>query len=84
MAEFVDTFSRIAMPEGMENLFLVSGGALAIENALKASFDWKVRKNFQKIGNMAEQTSPFVLNGLGSKGSTSRRLSTVALDILYL
>jgi L-lysine 6-transaminase len=67
MAEFVDTFSRIAMPAGMENLFLVSGGALAVENALKASFDWKVQKNFQKIGNLAEQTSPFVLNGLGSK-----------------
>lgn len=67
MAEFVDTFGRIAMPESMPHLFLVSGGALAVENALKTAFDWKVRKNFQKIGSLAEQPSPFVLNGLGSK-----------------
>jgi L-lysine 6-transaminase len=48
MAEFVDTFARIAMPESLPHLFLISGGALAVENALKASFDWKVRMNFQK------------------------------------
>jgi L-lysine 6-transaminase len=29
-------------------MFLVEGGAVAIENALKASFDWKVQKNFQR------------------------------------
>jgi L-lysine 6-transaminase len=45
MAEFVDTFARVAMPAGMNHLFLVSGGTLAVENALKAAFDWKVRKN---------------------------------------
>ena len=33
------------MPPEMKHLFLVSGGALAVENALKAAFDWKVRKN---------------------------------------
>ncbi|MHA1866071.1 MAG: aminotransferase class III-fold pyridoxal phosphate-dependent enzyme, partial [Candidatus Heimdallarchaeaceae archaeon] len=32
----------------LPNLFLISGGALAVENALKAAFDWKVRKNFSK------------------------------------
>ncbi len=45
MAEFVETFARVAMPPEMKHLFLVSGGALAVENALKAAFDWKVRKN---------------------------------------
>ena len=45
LAEFVETFERVAMPPEMKHLFLVSGGALAIENALKAAFDWKVRKN---------------------------------------
>jgi len=45
MAEFVETFARVAMPESMKHLFLVSGGALAVENALKTAFDWKVRKN---------------------------------------
>lgn len=48
MAEFVGTFSRTAIPDFLPHLFLIEGGALAIENALKVSFDWKVRKNFLK------------------------------------
>ena len=48
MAEFVDTFGNIAMPDYMEYLFFVSGGSLAVENGLKVAFDWKVQKNFQK------------------------------------
>jgi L-lysine 6-transaminase len=47
-ARFVDTFSRVAIPAHLHYAFFVSGGALAVENALKASFDWKVRKNFAK------------------------------------
>jgi len=50
MAEFVDTFSRIAMPKYLPHLFLVDGGALAIENALKVAFDWKTRKNAKRDG----------------------------------
>ena len=46
MAEFVETFARLAMPEYLPHLFLIEGGALAVENALKTAFDWKVRKNF--------------------------------------
>lgn len=45
MAEFVATFSRVAIPDDLPHLFLVEGGALAVENAMKAAFDWKVRKN---------------------------------------
>jgi L-lysine 6-transaminase len=67
MAEFVDAFGRIAMPETMPHLFLVSGGALAVENGLKTAFDWKVRKNFQHIGGIEKEPKPFVLNGLGTK-----------------
>ncbi len=48
MAEFVSTFSRIAVPPDLHNLFFISGGALAVENALKAAFDWKVQKNFAR------------------------------------
>jgi L-lysine 6-transaminase len=48
MAEFVATFARIAVPKNLPNLFFISGGALAVENALKASFDWKVKKNLAK------------------------------------
>ena len=45
MAEFVDTMARIAQPSYLPYAFYISGGALGIENALKASFDWKVRNN---------------------------------------
>jgi len=48
MAEFVETFFKIAVPSYFKYGFFISGGALAVENALKAAFDWKVRKNFQK------------------------------------
>ncbi len=65
MAEFVETFARVAMPEQMQHLFLVSGGALAVENSLKAAFDWKVRKNFAAIGK-ADGT-PLMLEGFGGK-----------------
>ncbi len=45
MAEFVDTFGRLAAHPKLKHLFFISGGALAVENALKTAFDWKVRKN---------------------------------------
>ncbi len=48
MADFVDTFSRVGIPSFLPNLFMIDGGALAVENTLKAAFDWKVRKNFKK------------------------------------
>ncbi|MCX8009587.1 MAG: L-lysine 6-transaminase [Ignavibacteria bacterium] len=48
LADFVETFERVAMPNFLPHLFLIEGGALAIENALKVAFDWKVRKNFLK------------------------------------
>ena len=48
MAEFVETFSKIAIPNYLKYLFLVDGGTLANENGLKTAFDWKIRKNFRK------------------------------------
>ena len=48
MAEFVETFARIAQPAYLPHAFFIEGGALGNENALKAAFDWKVRKNFAK------------------------------------
>lgn len=47
-AQFVDTFSKIGIPEYLPHAFFVAGGGLAIENALKAAMDWKVQKNFTK------------------------------------
>ncbi|NUN70219.1 MAG: L-lysine 6-transaminase [Bacteroidetes bacterium] len=48
MAEFVETFGQLAQPEYLPYAFFIDGGALANENAMKAAFDWKVRKNFAK------------------------------------
>jgi L-lysine 6-transaminase len=48
MAEFVETFFRLAAPSYFKHLFLIEGGALAVENTLKTAFDWKVRKNFER------------------------------------
>jgi L-lysine 6-transaminase len=47
-ADFVETFSRIAMPAFLPHAFFIEGGAMAVENALKTAFDWKVRKNLSR------------------------------------
>src|SRR5205814_5869256 len=47
MAEFVATFERLAIPDYLPHLFLIAGGSLGVENAIKAAFDWKVRRNFR-------------------------------------
>jgi L-lysine 6-transaminase len=54
LAEFVETLSRTAAPATHPHYFFVEGGSLAVENAMKVAFDWKVRKN--------------LLNGKGEQG----------------
>ncbi|MGI9003491.1 MAG: L-lysine 6-transaminase [Pseudonocardia sp.] len=45
LAAFVETFTRVLGDPALPHLFLVEGGALAVENALKAAFDWKRQHN---------------------------------------
>jgi L-lysine 6-transaminase len=47
-AQFVETFSRIGIPDYLPHAFFIAGGSLAIENALKVAMDWKVQKNFAR------------------------------------
>lgn len=47
-ARFVDTFSRVGIPDYLPHAFFIAGGGLAVENAIKVAMDWKVQKNFQK------------------------------------
>ncbi|MCC8423853.1 L-lysine 6-transaminase [Mucilaginibacter sp. UR6-11] len=47
-AQFVETFERIGIPAYLPHAFFISGGTLAIENALKTAMDWKVQKNFAR------------------------------------
>ena len=56
MADFVQTFAR-TLPDGFEHLFFIEGGALAVENAIKVAFDWKVRKNIA-AGRTADEVTP--------------------------
>src|SRR5947209_12933272 len=44
-AEFVATFERVVGLPPLERYLFIEGGALAVENCLKAAMDWKVRKN---------------------------------------
>ena len=48
MGEFVETLGRTAQPPELPHLFLVTGGTLGVENALKTAFDWKVRKSLAR------------------------------------
>jgi L-lysine 6-transaminase len=44
-AEFVETFERVVGLPLLERYLFIEGGAMAVENCLKAAMDWKVRKN---------------------------------------
>ncbi|MCL4399417.1 L-lysine 6-transaminase [Candidatus Parvarchaeota archaeon] len=45
MAEFVESLSKLATPRHLYYYFFIDSGTLAVENALKTAFDWKVKKN---------------------------------------
>lgn len=47
-ATFLKVFAQVAMGGHFVHAFFISGGALAVENALKVAMDWKVQKNFKK------------------------------------
>ncbi len=79
MAEFVQTLRRYAMPPSMRYLFLVEGGAPAVENALKTAFDWKIRKNFAK-GAKKETGTKIIHFRQGFHGRTGYALSITNTD----
>lgn len=45
VADFVTTFERVLGDERLPYLFMIEGGGLAVENALKVAFDFKSRHN---------------------------------------
>jgi L-lysine 6-transaminase len=45
LATFTETFARVLGDPHLPYLFFIEGGAVAVENALKAAFDWKSRHN---------------------------------------
>jgi L-lysine 6-transaminase len=52
-AAFLATFARVLGDPALPHLFLVEGGGLAVENALKTAFDWK-RLHNERHGRPAE------------------------------
>ena len=59
-AEFVETLSRTAAPATHPHYFFVEGGSLAVENAMKVAFDWKVRRNqLEGHGDLGSQILHF-------------------------
>ena len=74
MAEFVQTFAEHAMPAYLPHVFFIEGGALAVENALKAAFDWKVKKNFDR-GTKMELGSKIIHFRQAFHGRTGYTLS---------
>ncbi|MBS3817463.1 MAG: L-lysine 6-transaminase [Candidatus Thermoplasmatota archaeon] len=48
IAEFTKKFAETAAPGWAEHFFFISGGTLAVENALKTAMDWKIKKNFKR------------------------------------
>jgi L-lysine 6-transaminase len=45
---FVQAFTRVMGLKPLNRYFFIEGGGVAVENALKAAMDWKVRKNIEK------------------------------------
>jgi L-lysine 6-transaminase len=77
-AEFVETLSRTAAPPTHPHYFFVEGGSLAIENAMKVAFDWKVRRNL--IEGHGEQGSQILHFEQAFHGRSGYSLSVTNTD----
>lgn len=58
-ADFMDVFERVGIPNELSYCFFIDGGGLAVENALKAAFDWKTRLN---LANGIDQEASQVIH----------------------
>lgn len=77
-AAFVEVFGRVAMRSYLPHAFFVAGGALGVENALKAAMDWKVRQNMRKgiTGEKGQQILHFREAFHGRSGYTVSMTNT--------
>jgi L-lysine 6-transaminase len=79
LARFVATFERVLGVPELPYLFLIEGGGLAVENALKAAFDWKSRHNERQGRDPALGTRVLHLTG-AFHGRTGYTLSLTNTD----
>lgn len=84
-AAFVERMAEVARPEGYEKMFFVDGGALAVENALKVAFDWKVRRNRAKgvDADVGQKVLHFRKAFHGRSGYTMSLTNTRPDKVLY-
>ncbi len=84
LAEFVDTLDRTAGPPELPYYFFIEGGALAVENALKVAFDWKVRKNLARgLGERGHQVLHLEQAFHGRSGYTMSLTNTDPTKVQY-
>lgn len=84
-ATFVNTLYNTAVRDHFKYSFFIDGGALAVENALKVAFDWKVRKNFKKGYNYEKGHKVIYFNEAfhGRSGYTLSLTNTKPDKVLY-
>src|SRR6202521_2962982 len=83
-AEFVETFVRVAPCPPLERYLFIEGGAAAVENALKAAMDWKVRKNIAAgRGERGTEILHFESAFHGRSGYTMSLTNTDARKVAY-
>ncbi len=83
-ATFVRDFARVVGFKPLERYFFIEGGALAVENALKAAMDWKVRKNLAAgLGERGTEILHFEKAFHGRTGYTMSLTNTDPKKIQY-
>src|SRR5437899_2219344 len=83
-ATFVNTFAEVMGLRPMERFFFIEGGAAAVENALKAAMDWKVRKNLSAgLGERGTEIMHFERAFHGRSGYTMSLTNTEPRKVAY-
>jgi len=77
-ATFVSTFARVVGFSPLERYFFIEGGSVAVENALKAAMDWKVRKNLD--AGLGERGTEIIHFERAFHGRTGYTLSLTNTD----
>ena len=84
LAEFVDTFRRLAQPAELPHAFFIEGGTLGVENAIKTAMDWKVRKNLARgRGEKGHQVLHFRDGFHGRSGYSISCTNTDPIKTMY-
>jgi L-lysine 6-transaminase len=83
-AQFVQTVAERAGLPPLYHWFFIDGGTLAVENGLKAAFDWKVRKNLAAgRGEIGSKVLHFRQAFHGRSGYALSLTNTEPAKILY-